>query len=82
MSLTGLGDGDADGVSAAGNVVLASVVQRAGGNTTDTVRVDALVPDVKSVQVDVSLTGRLCQALIPMDAVIRVDDLDVICRPD
>jgi hypothetical protein len=82
MSLTGLGDGDAAAAGGAGNVVLASVVQRAGGNTTDTVRVDALVPDVKSVQVDVSLTGRLCQALIPMNAVIRVDEFDVTCRPD
>ena len=71
VTLTGLGEG---------NPVLASAVQRAGGDATDTVRLAAVVPDVPAVQVDVSLTGRLCQAVIPITSAVRAESVSVTCR--
>jgi hypothetical protein len=76
MSLTGLTD---EGVKP----VLASTVQRANGDATSTVRLSALVPatpDVPKVQVDVTVTGRLCQAVVPVQTVIAPDAVAVICR--
>ena len=36
--------------------------------------------DARSVQVDVHLTGQLCQAVLPVDTSVLATDVDVRCR--
>lgn len=72
MSLTAL---PANGTDA----LLASAVQRATGDRSDTVRLTAHSRDATAVQVDMSLAGRLCQAVVPIQHAVREDDVRVTC---
>jgi hypothetical protein len=64
--------------------VLGSTVQRTSGDASDTVRLTTMVPanqPADSVQVDVSLTGRVCRAIIPVTAAVRAENVKVSCKP-
>lgn len=67
-------------VTGDGNSLLSSVVHRASGDAGDTVQLSARLPEeATSVQVDVSLTGRLCQAVIPVRVAVRQQDVQLTC---
>jgi hypothetical protein len=63
-----------------GTTVLSSVVRRASGGGGDTVRLGGTVVEGRSVQVDVSLTGRLCRAVVPVRSAVAAEDAVVTCR--
>lgn len=73
VSLTGLPATDG------GDGLLTSVVQRAGGGATDRVLLDARLRNATSVQVDISHTGRLCQAVIPVQVAVTETDAQITC---